>query len=272
MTHPPDVLLLRALAVALGLTAALATPAVSAQAFDAVRLFGIAPGSEAGLVGLGVIHGRAYAGADETRWLVRPLIDYQWSNGWFAGTSNGIGYNFSRQRGVDYGVRLTADFGRSEDRSPRLRGVGDIDPAAEVGAFFNYGVARSVVLTSSVRYGAGNDNRGVVLDLGAVYSTRLGDAWRLGTGIATTWVNAEYMQDYFGVSAAQAARSGYAVYQADAGVRDMRASASLSYALSPRASVTTVVGASRLLGNAADSPFVVKKTSVTGVLALGYAF
>ncbi len=243
----------------------------AAQAFDAVRLFGPA-GEERGLVGLGVIAGREYLGSDERRTRVVPLLDYQWRNGFFAGTSNGIGYNFSSRPDLDFGLRVTADLGRDETRSPRLRGLGDIDAAAEVGAFFNVSPLKGLTLTSSLRYGAGNDNKGLVVDLGAVYSTDLSASWRLAVGVAGSFVNDEYMQEFFGITPAQSQRSGYATYTADAGLRDLRANLSLTYSFAPRWSVTGAVSASRLLGDAADSPIAVKDSTVNGLLAVSYAF
>lgn len=243
----------------------------AAQAFDAVRLFGPA-GEARGLVGLGVIAGREYLGSDERRTRVVPLLDYQWRNGFFAGTSNGIGYNFSSRPDLDFGLRVTADLGRDEERSPRLRGLGDIDAAAEIGAFLNVSPLKGLTLTSSVRYGAGNDNKGLVLDLGAVYSTELSPSWRLAVGVAGSIVNDEYMQEFFGITAAQSVRSGYAPFTADAGARDVRANLSLTYSVNRRWSVTGGVSASRLLGDAADSPIAVKDNTVNGLLAVSYAF
>ena len=82
----------------------------SAQAFDAVRLYGAKPGQDGGLIGLGFIGGTEYRGSDERKTTAVPLIDYQWANGWFAGTGNGVGYNFSKRTDLQYGARLTFGF------------------------------------------------------------------------------------------------------------------------------------------------------------------
>ncbi len=54
--------------------------------------------------------GSKYQGSDESRVRVLPSIDYQWSNGFFAGALNGVGYNASTQSDRAYGVRVTADL------------------------------------------------------------------------------------------------------------------------------------------------------------------
>ncbi len=245
---------------------------VRAQAFDAVRLYGAAADRDGGTVGLAVVAGHEYMGSDERRTRVYPALDYRWASGWFAGTTNGIGYNFSRQAGVQYGVRVTADFGRDESRSAVLRGLGDVDARPELGAFYNLQPTPHTFLTSSVRYGAGQGRDGLLIDLGAGLNAQVAPAWRMGAGVAATWANAAYTQSYFGVDAAQAARSGRGVYTASAGVRDVRVSVSATYAITPRASATAALSYSRLQGDAASSPIVRDRAGANGVLAVTYAF
>jgi outer membrane scaffolding protein for murein synthesis (MipA/OmpV family) len=265
-----DTLSLLASAVALCVT--LAAPSVHAQAFDAVRLYGAASGKDGGLVGAAVLAGTQYQGSDERRTMALPVLDYQWANGWFAGVTNGIGYNFSGTQGLQYGLRITADLGRKESRSSALRGMGDVDAKAEFGGFFNYALTPEFSTTSSLRYGAGQDGKGVTIDLGGAYSTQIASQWRLGMGAGVSLANAEYLQSLFGVTAAQATTSGYRGYAPRAGVRNGRVNLSLTYMASPRVSVTAGLSANTLLGDAADSPLVRKKTSVNGLLAAAYAF
>ena len=267
----PSAVRIAALLTVTALGAVMASGA-HAQAFDAVRLYGAAADRDGGTVGLAVVAGHAYMGSDERRTRAYPAIDYRWASGWFAGTTNGVGYNFSRQAGVQYGVRLTADFGRDESRSAVLRGLGDVDARPEIGAFYNLQPTAHTFLTSSLRYGAGQGRDGLLLDLGAGLNAQVAPAWRLGAGVAATWANAAYTQSYFGVDAAQAARSGRGVYTAGAGVRDVRVSVSATYAITPRASATAALSYGRLQGDAARSPIVRDRAGVDGVLAVAYAF
>jgi outer membrane scaffolding protein for murein synthesis (MipA/OmpV family) len=256
----------------LALALAGASAGVFAQAFDAVRLYGAAPDKDGGLVGLALVYGRAYPGAEEHRTRVFPSIDYQWRNGWFAGVTNGIGYNFSGTPGIQYGLRVTADLGRDESRSPALAGLGDIDARPEFGGFFNYHLSREFFVSSSLRGGSGNDRKGVVLDLGAGYSTPLSDTLRLGAGVGLSVVNQKYMQSSFGIDATQSANSGYAVYTPSAGLRDVRINTSLTYRVTERIGITGAVSLSSLQGDAKDSPIVRRRSSANGVLAVSYAF
>ena len=250
----------------------LATPLAFGQSFDTVRLYGAAPGQDGGTVGAALISLPEYKGADKRRLLLLPVLDYQWANGWFAGVSNGIGVNLSSSPQVHYGLRLTVDLGRKESRSPALRGMGDIAAKAEGGAFFNYAVPAGYFLSSSLRYGSGRDGKGLVVDLGAGYATALAAQWRLGLGTSVTLVNAEHMQSFFGVTPAQSAASGYAVYSPGAGVRDLRVNGALTYFINQRTSVVGALSVSSLLGGAKDSPLSRKQSAGTMVLAIAHAF
>jgi MipA family protein len=261
-----------ATSIALALGSTLATPSACAQTFDAVRLYAAPPGKNGGTIGAVVLAGTQYQGSDERRTLVLPVLDYQWANGWFAGVTNGVGFNFSDSPQTQYGLRLTADLGRNEDRSSALRGLGDVDAKAEGGAFFNYALPQGVSLSSSLRYGSGQDGKGLLLDLGAGYSTTIGSQWRIGAGAALTAANGEYLQSYFGVTTAQAVRSGYAVYTPKAGIRDVRANVSLTYALDPRTRIMVAVSVSSLHGDAKESPLTKQRTAGSGLVAVSYAY
>lgn len=246
--------------------------AAQAQAFDAVRMYGDPTGDGAGTAGLAAVAGYRYMGSDERRFLVLPALEYRWKNGWFVGTTNGVGYKFSSDPSMQYGVRLTADFGRSENRSQVLAGMGDIKVRPEIGGFFNYSLSRDFNLTSSLRYGSGNDRRGAQLDLGANYGMQLAPQWRTTVGVSTTLVNGAYMQSYFGVTPSQALTSQNAAYEAGAGVRDVRISASVTHFINADWSLTGGLSASSLQGDAKDSPIVRERTPLSGLVALGFRF
>ncbi len=246
--------------------------AAHAQAFDAVRIFGPVEADGKGTVGVAVINSPEFLGSKQRKTMLLPLLDYRWKNGFFAGTSNGIGYLFDSAANVQYGLRVTADFGRNADKSPALNGMGDIDAAAEFGGFFNYFASPQISLTSSLRYGAGNDHKGMVIDLGANYAMQFAPQWRGAVGVATTFANSNTMQARFGVTAAQAITSGYAAYTPTAGLRDARINASANYFFSRQVAFTAAVSASALLGDAKNSPVVRSGSGVTGVLAVSYEF
>lgn len=250
----------------------LTTATASAQAFDAVRLYGAAPGQDLAVAGALVLSGPAYLGADKSRTQLLPLVDYQWANGWFAGLSNGLGLNLSDDRSSAFGLRLTADFGRKESRGPALLGMGDVGLKPEIGAFYNATTSSGLFATSSLRFGSGNSGDGLLLDLGAGYSVSLAPLWRMAIGVAATAANAKHLQAYFGVDAPQSLRSGYQVYTPKSGMRDARTNVSLTYAFDPRTAVTAALTARRLLGDASHSPLTQERDAVNAVLVVTYGF
>lgn len=225
-----------------------------------------------GVASLAMLAGREYQGSDEARLRLLPGIDYQWRNGFFAGTGNGIGFNASSRPDLAYGARITVDFGRKERRSAALRGMGDVDPRPELGAFLMLSPWRGLTLNSSVRYGSGKDRDGLLVDVGASWSMALAPGLRLGASVAGSWANARQLADYFGVDAAQSALSGYGRYEPDAGWRDLRAGVSLLYRLTPEWTVSGSITQSALQGEAKRSPIVRESRTTSALLALGYSF
>jgi MipA family protein len=245
----------------------LAATAAHAQDADDVRL-----GSairEGGRVGLAVIASHAYKGSDESRTSALPALEYRWANGWFAGVGSGVGYEFLRSEGTTAAVRLTPDFGRKESRSAALAGMGDIERTAEIGGYINHAVqGLGLGLNASMQVG----RNGASADIGAAYGLPLAPALRLRLGVAATLANARYMQTHFGVDATQSVNSGYAPYEAGAGVRDARLSASMLYLLAPKWVLTGSLTQSTLLGDAADSPLTRQRSALTAVATVSYGF
>lgn len=211
-----------------------------------------------------------YANSDPPRVALMPGLEYRWANGVFASTERGLGYNFSKDAALQYGVGLGLDMGRKA--SGPLDGMGDVDARLEYGAFMQYALDRAVQLSTAVRYGSGNDSQGMVAEFGARYSRDLAPLWRLGLGLGTSWANANYMQTYFGVTDTQAGQSKFAVYTPGSGFRDVSANVTLSYALAPGISLSGGVSASSLVGDAKDSPVVSSASRVSGSLSVRYAF
>lgn len=228
--------------------------------------------SEGGTASLLVLQGRRYLGSDESRTLVAPGLDYKWSNGFFAGTGNGIGFDFSERSDLHYGLRITLDNGRKEKRSPALRGLGDVELRPEAGGFLTYNPAPGWTLGAALRYGAGNERDGLVMDVGTGFSVPVARQLRLGVQLTASWANANYLGDYFGVNAQQAVASGYQPYSLKAGWRDARVGLSANYILSPTWGVSLLVSRNQLLGDVKDSPIVRESASTSAGVALSYRF
>ena len=100
-------------------------------------------------------------------------------------------------------------------------------------------------------------------DIGGLFTGRVvytapfgGGSWIFNTSAETTYASGDYMDEFFTITAADSARSGLSVYSADAGFKDVKLGATLTYRFTESWSVTGLANYTRLLGDAADSPVV----------------
>jgi MipA family protein len=212
-------------------------------------------GSAQWTLGLGLQHGPAYLGSDENKTRALPIVSVRWGQGWFAGTT-GIGYQLAGSGPLNLGLRLGFDRGRDEDDADALRGMGDIKARPVLGAFASYRVLPALSVTSGLNYGSGNGRDGLAFDLGLRSQIRLSGAHRVFAGVGATWVNQSSMQSNFGVTAEQAASSGYSIYTPGSGLRDWNLNLGYGYALSTNAALQLGVQWRSLQGDAKDSPLV----------------
>jgi MipA family protein len=244
----------------------------SAQSSDEGDFKGPAYVREGRKVSLSVSSKVDFSGSGAPRASVMPALEYQSANGWFAGTNRGVGYNFSKDPTLQYGLGLAVDFGLKESVIGPLADMGSIDAKVEYGAFLNYVPDRHWRLSSVLRYGSGDTGEAATANFGANYAMDVAPRWRLDLGVATTWANSQSTQSYFGVNATQSQQSGHPVYSPTAGLRDVSSSLNLSYQITPQISVSGGLKATSLLGDTRNSPLVTSPQSVSGSLSVGYAF
>jgi outer membrane protein len=245
---------------------------VMAQSDGAVHLRAAAMNQDVRSLGLALIQITPYQGSDENWNLLLPYADFQWKNGWFAGVGNGIGYDFSSTPMFNYGLRITPDIGRKQSRSVKLKGMGDIKPSAQLGGFFNFNLNNEFSITSSARYGYGDDRKGALAELGFAYNAPLESGWSYGVGASISYANQSYMQSYFGVDAKQASRTKYAKYQPKAGMKSLDVSLRVTYAMTPELALTFEMQQNRLFNDAVKSPLTKTRNRTNGILALSYDF
>jgi MipA family protein len=222
--------------------------------------------------GIAVVSVPRFAGSDDRRTIVAPNVDAVWSNGWFASAINGVGYNFSTTKGMQFGLRAGIDFGRKS--SGRLSGIEDISARPLIGGFFNYEVLPGLSFLSSMRFGSGVDRDGLTIDAGASYSLMRRPPWIIGLTGSVQWANSSYSQSAFGITPGQAAMSttGLTPYTAKSGISEVGVGINATYLIDRRWSVTAVISTGRLQGDAASSPITSQRNQVFGLGALTYQF
>lgn len=223
-------------------------------------------------MGLGLANTARYVGSNERRYRIMPTLNAQWKNGWFAGFPRGVGYNFSTDPHSEFGLRLTADHGRKQTVSAALNGLGDIGARAELGGFYNLALTRQIKLNTSLRYGAGSDSKGMLLDASLNYRLPLAENRFASFGIATTYANSNYMQSYYGVNAAQSASSGYAVYSPSAGIREVDLTASYTYKIDRQWAIVTGASFGELGSAVKNAPMSRSNTHNSLHISSSYTF
>ncbi|MBB6249918.1 MipA/OmpV family protein [Nitrospirillum iridis] len=177
------------------------------------------------------------------------------------------------------GAALTFDPGRDDSKGngifntgdDRLKGLGNIDSSAGIKVFGAYQLGR-VSLDAAVTKYTGDQNDGIVLTTGMGLPLKLADRLMLTPHLGATWANDSYMQTYFGVTPAQAAKSRFTAFNAGSGFKDVSAGVLAVYRFDEHWFVTGDVTGKRLLGDAADSPITYAATSVRAFTAVGYRF
>jgi outer membrane scaffolding protein for murein synthesis (MipA/OmpV family) len=264
----------RFFAIGLTLLALMAAPAARAQFGDGGG-DGQA-GVDMGQIGLAALSTPRYMGADTNRLRALPYLSYRWANGWFIDPLNGLGHAWSPAPGRRMGLHLGVSPDREESDSSALRGMGNVDREAELGAFVQQRLGSwlggNLSVRSHLRYGAGEDHQGGQAELGLGWGTRLAQRSLMNAGLSATWANQDYMQTYFGVTPAQSASSSYAEHKPHAGLRDVRLSLTLIQLFSPTTTGLLMVSQTYWQGEAADSPLVRDQRNTMAVAALMYRF
>ena len=151
--------------------------------------------------------------------------------------------------------------GRSNVEDSRVDRMADIDGAAAVGGFIEYEhvhddprSAERVTLSASQAVGSAKGLTGTLLGVVRRPIDVINRGLIASVFADTSWADGEYMKTYFGVDAADAARSGLPQFSAGSGLKDVGAGISLDQFLSRTWSIGTRLHYSRLLSDAGDSP------------------
>ena len=217
------------------------------------------------------------SGTDEVRGI--PIVNVRYGRFFLGGVpgggaGGGLGAYLYDSDSWSLGAAVTGDFGevREESDDARLQGLGDIDGTIRAGFFASYEIASWLELRGNTLSDVGGKDQGLVasLDLEATYQPH--PRLRLSAGPGVTWGNDEYAQTLYGVDAQQALRSGFAQYDAGSSTSVVRFSLGAQYALTEKWSVGSRIAASRLLGDAADSPVVEDENQKTYALFMMYRF
>ena len=225
-------------------------------------------------MGLGVASTLKYVGSSEREVLPLPILAMQWKSGVFFGTTSGFGYDFSADPTLQYGVRLGLEAYQAQSPSNQNEGPGNTMTDLEPGLFANYLADPHVTLMSALSSGAGTgtEHNGIEASFGVRTTAALTDQQRVFFTLGTTWASQHYMQSYYGVTAQQAAQSGFSGYSPSAGIKDIKADSSWHWNVDPHWSVVIGGSVSQPMNAAAHSPLVINQRKLIAYSATYYRF
>jgi len=157
-----------------------------------------------------------YEGSKRLQVLPSLVIDARYKGILFASDGEGVGVNVIRGQTYRAGVAVAYDLGRDHHAQHRLTGLGNVDPAPEAKLFAEYFLL-PFVYTVDIRKAIGGHD-GVIGDLGMYVPLPVAEDFYVFTGPSVTFADSTYMQAYFGISSAQAARSQFHVFTAHGGL------------------------------------------------------
>jgi outer membrane protein len=210
-----------------------------------------------------------YEGSNEFKVMPVPFISATFLD---TVTIDPTGANIAvyEQGPFNFSARLGYEMGRKEDDTDHLRGLGDVDMGAIVGAKAAMKFGPAEIFAQLDKTIGGSD--GLEGTLGIEVTQPLSQSLMVGASASVVFADEKYMQAYFGVTPEQSARSGLARYEAGAGLKRADFSISATYMLNQNWMVRGQAGVGILVGDAADSPVVVDKVQPSGMLLVGYRF
>jgi outer membrane scaffolding protein for murein synthesis (MipA/OmpV family) len=214
-----------------------------------------------------------YDGSKPYRLVLGPVIDVRYRDIAFASVGEGLGVNLLRGLNYRAGVTLGYDLGRRESYdSTHLHGLEDIGAAPVVKIFASYAISRRIplVFRGDVRQFIGGAD-GMIADLEA-YMPLPGSSKTLilFAGPSVTFADHRYLQKMFGVTAAQAAVSGYPEFAVHGGSDAVGLGFSATRIIRDHWLINANLAVNRLLGSAGDSPVTQSAVQKIAILSFGY--
>lgn len=203
-------------------------------------------------LGAGVGVAPEYRGADTYKAIPIPVVEARLGR-LFINPITGIGWNVVRTEQLTISPVISYERGRDD--------VGDIseldkvDDGAMAGVLLSWTPGPWQFNTELATPVAG-DLEGIRLRSYLRYRGRLSPQWSYGFGPGATWANEKWNDVLFGVSDAEATRSGLAAYDPDGAFLRASVNGRLTYHVTPEWNVSSIARYSRLFGDAADSPIV----------------
>ncbi len=220
-----------------------------------MALFLVVPGALAAdfSIGGGVGAAPDYEGSDDYELVPIPAFDAKFNNGMYIKLlglnlrANLIPSDFWRL-GPVYNYRPERDD-VDNNRVDRMK---DVDDAHELGIYGGMEWQGWFVFLELLG-DTGNAYNGWYSTLKGGYNWKISNEWIISMGGHTTYADDDYMQTYFGVTPADSARSGLAVYDADESFKDVGLDLGVTWNFASNWGLQGLLSVSELVGDADDN-------------------
>lgn len=199
-----------------------------------------------------------YVGSESLKFTGRPIVSWrkEGARDWLSLPNDGLGIALIETDTFRAGPVANLRFARDIDiRQRGFDRVGSIDTSIEAGAFAEFWPVQWLRTRLEVRHGVIGAG-GVVAEMTADAVLRPDSQWTFAFGPRLSLASGTYMDDYFGVTPAEAAATGLRTYDAGSGLHSYGVGAFARYRMTPQWTTYASAEYARLAGSASDSPIV----------------
>lgn len=205
-------------------------------------------------LGVGTSVAPRFEGSDDYRVRVMPKFSLRYKNIASINNTRMRVFIVHNEKFVT-GMQARYRFGRDEDASPDLLGLGNVGDSFELGGFAEWRPGWAILGVEVGRDVAGGHD-GLLAAAYAGSQLPLGGGFYLEGGAQVTWASGNFMDRNFGITEAQGIASGLPEFDAGSGIKDVAARIGVRFTRWKHWDFATYVAYSRLMSDASDSPLV----------------
>jgi outer membrane scaffolding protein for murein synthesis (MipA/OmpV family) len=221
-------------------------------------------------LGLADVLAPAYPGAKAYRNHPLPAVSVNYDERVFFSLQEGLRVAVLDQDGLTAGPMLTFDFGRSTTADHKaLDSLTDVTPSVAAGGFVNYDFGEVATARVQITKAFGG-SKGLEARAGLAFKAPplFDDTLFLSAGPNVTFYDRNYSRAYFGVSDADALRSGYRAFKPNDGVQ-IGLAAYAAYLISQNISLNVFGAFGKYTGGIVHSPILHGQYGTTTQFATG---
>ena len=226
-------------------------------------------------VGAGVLFNPEFNGSKTLEIIPIPVLDITWRNRIFLNTQNGLGLWLVKSDDDPKYLGLSVGYNFDDRESSAiagLEGLDDIDGTIEAKLLAGFELGLIDVEFEAARAIGSDGHDGFRMELAAGLGVPVGNRAFVEFAPFVTWGDDSYNNSLYGVSAAEAVTSNFREFDAGSGFEKVGAELEGNFLFTDRIGIYLNGEYSRLVGGAADSPFIRTKNQFEAIGGLYYRF